>query len=332
MMPPVAGPITVAVVNTNARELLAACLRSLKPEQDAGRVEVWVADNASEDGSAEMVREEYPWVELIASPENLGFPQAVNRIADSTGGEWLATANEDVELQPGALATLVEAAARHPEAAIVAPRLILPDGSTQHTVYPFPFFLATLVRELGLHRLIPGLGDRLCLEGHWNPDRPRHVPWVFAAFALIRREAFDAVGGFDREMWLYADDVDLAWRLREKGWKVWYEPGARVLHKGGAATLEKFGDDRTHVRMGATYAFMLRRRGALRTWATAGVGYAAMAARLALFAPLARVAPERFGRLRDRARWWMDVHRAGLRSRRTILGADERAAEAVRAR
>jgi N-acetylglucosaminyl-diphospho-decaprenol L-rhamnosyltransferase len=325
-------PVAVAVVNTNARALLAACLRSLEPERDAGRVEVWVADNASSDGSAEMVRSDFPWVQLIASPENLGFPQAVNRIADSAGGEWLATANEDVEITPGALETLLEAAERHPDAAIVAPRLVLPDGSTQHSVYPFPTLLVTLANNLGLHRLSRRLGERLCLEGYWDPERPRYVPWVFAAFALIRRDAFDSAGGFDRDMWLYADDVDLAWRLREDGWRVWYEPSARVLHKGGAATLAKFGDGRTAIRMSATYAWMLRRRGLLLTWATAGAAYAVMAVQHAFFGALSSVRPERYGRWRDRARFWMDVHRAGLRSRRTILAADERAAEAIRAR
>jgi N-acetylglucosaminyl-diphospho-decaprenol L-rhamnosyltransferase len=323
--------VTVAVVNTNARELLAACLRSLAGEHEAGRAEVWVMDNASDDGSIEMVRRDFPWVELIASPENLGFPQAVNRIADSTGGEWLATANEDIELTPGALETLLAAAELHPEAAIVAPRLVLPDGSTQHSVYAFPTIASALVNNLGLHRLSRRLGERFCVEGRWDPDRPRHVPWAFAAFALIRREAWDAAGGFDRDMWLYADDVDLAWRLREHGWRVWYEPSARVLHKGGAATLAQFGDDRTRVRMGATYAWVLKRRGLPVTWATAGVGYAVMALRRALYAPLARVWPRRFAPERDRARWWMEVHRAGLRSRRTIRAADERAAQAVQA-
>jgi GT2 family glycosyltransferase len=290
-----------------------------------------VVDNASDDGSAKMVRRDFPWVELIASPENLGFPQAVNMVAYRTSGEWLATANEDIELRPGALEALLAAAERYPDAAIVVPRLILPDGSTQHSVYAFPTLLATLVNNLGLARLSHRLGERLCVEGYWDPSRPRHVPWAFAALALMRREAFDAAGGFDRDIWLYADDVDLAWRLREEGWKVWYEPSAEVLHRGGATTLAQFGDGRTSVRMGATYAWMLKRRGLLVTWATAGTAYLIMAGQLALFSALAAVRPARYARSRDRARWWMDVHRAGLRSRGTIMAADERAARAVRA-
>ena len=323
------APVTIAVVNTNAHDLLAACLRSIEPEVNAGLAEAWVVDNASADGSPEMVEREFPWVHLVASPENLGFPQAANLAADRTSGQWFATANEDIELTPGALETLLEAAERHPEAAIIAPRLVLPDGSTQHTVYSFPTFLVTAAHHLGLQRLSRRLGERLCLEGYWDPERPRKVPWAFAAFVLIRREAFDSVGGFGRDLWMYADDLDLAWRLRTRGWSVWYEPAARVIHHGGAATLATFGDARTATRMAATYAWMVKRRGLAVTWATAGVSYASLALRRALLAPLARVLPGRLARRTQRARFWMSVHREGLRSRRTILAADERAARAL---
>jgi N-acetylglucosaminyl-diphospho-decaprenol L-rhamnosyltransferase len=326
----VADPVVIAIVNTNARDLLELCLRSLQPEVEAGRAEAWVVDNASSDGSAAMVAADFPWARLHASDVNLGFPQAANLVADRTDGTWFATCNEDIEVLPGALETLLATAERHPEAAIVAPQLVLPDGSTQHTVYPFPSFWVTVAHNLGLQRLVKGLGERLCLEGYWDPDRPRDVPWAFAAFVLIRRAAFDAVGGFDREMWMYGDDLDLAWRLRRAGWTIRYEPTARVIHKGGAATLATFGDARTATRMGATYAWMLRRRGLLRTWATAGVSYATMVVQLGLFTVLAAIRPGRYARWRDRARWWMGIHRAGLRSRRTILEADERAAAMLR--
>ena len=324
-------PVTIAVVNTNGRDLLRACLRSFEPEVEAGRVEAWVVDNASTDGSAAMVEREFPWAELVASQENLGFPQAANLVADRTSGEWLATANEDVELSEGALEALLSAAREHPEAAIVAPRLVMPDGSTQHTVYSFPTFLVTAAHHLGLQRLSRRLGERLLLDGYWDPARARHVPWAFAAFVLIRRSAFDAVGGFGRDLWMYADDLDLAWRLRAKGWRVWYEPAARVIHHGGAATLATFGDARTATRMAATYAWMVKRRGVVVTWATAGASYGVMALRLAFFGPLARLAPRRFAAERDRARFWTAVHREGLRSRGTILAADERAAASLRA-
>src|SRR5213079_1970225 len=103
--------------------------------------------------------ERYGWVRLIASEENLGFGRAVNRVARRTSSEWLATANADVALRPGALGALLEAGARDPGAGAIAPRLVLPDGTTQHSVYAFPTITFSLVHALGAFQ-IPAIGDR----------------------------------------------------------------------------------------------------------------------------------------------------------------------------
>src|SRR5581483_2913353 len=123
----------------------------------------------------------------------------------------------------------------------VAPRLIRPDGRTQHSVWPLPTLALAIAFTLGLARVLPGTGERLCLEGYWNPDRAREVPWAIGAFLLLRRAAFDAVGGFDERQWMYAEDLDLGWRLHDAGWSTRYEPAARVLHADGAATAVAFG-------------------------------------------------------------------------------------------
>src|SRR4051794_13663014 len=190
------GPeVAIAVVSTNLRDLLAATLRSLKPEHDAGRAEVWVVDNASSDGSPDMVRSQFPWVSLIASDDNLGYGPAVNRVAERTSTPWIAPANEDIELRPGAIERLLEVGARRPEAGVVAPRLVLPDGTTQHSVNSFPTVPLTLAYNVGLQRLSRRLGDRLCIPGCWDADRPRDVPWSMATFMLVRRTAWNEIGG-----------------------------------------------------------------------------------------------------------------------------------------
>ena len=160
--------VAVAVVSWELRDLLARTLESLKPDADAGLIEVWVVDNASADGSADMVREHFPWVSLIASEENLGYGAAVNLVADRTDTDWIAPANEDIEVRPGAIERLLEVGGDHPRAGLVAPRLELPDGSTQHSVHPFPTVWLTTLYNLGLHRLSRRLADRLCLEGYWD--------------------------------------------------------------------------------------------------------------------------------------------------------------------
>src|SRR5581483_1335695 len=131
----------------------------------------------------------------------------------------------------------------------------------QHSVFPLPTLPFTVAFNLGLQRLAPSLGDRMCLEGYWNPDRPRTVPWAIGAFLLLRREAFDEVGGFDERQWMYAEDLDLGWRLHDASWATRYVPQARVLHEGGAATELAFGDRRVESYMRATYAVVLRRQG-----------------------------------------------------------------------
>ncbi len=114
----------------------------------------------------------------------------------------------------------------------------------------------------------------MLVEGHWDPDRPRAVPWALGAFLLLRREAFDAAGGFDPAQWMYAEDVDLGWRLGRAGWRTLYEPRARVHHASGAAARQAFGEQPYERWMAATYDWIERRRGPLRRKVTAAVNLA----------------------------------------------------------
>lgn len=311
--------VAVAVVSWNTRDLLATCLRSLKPEVDAGRAEVWVVDNGSTDDSPELVREEFPWARLIEPGENLGFGPAVNVVARGTTAPWVAPANADVELEPGALQALLEAGEHHQRAGVVAPRLILPSGATQHSVHPFPTLRLAFVFNLGLHHLSRRLGDRLTLEGCWNEERPRAVDWAIGAFMIVSREAFDAVGGFDDAQWMYAEDLDLGWRMRRVGWTTRYEPHARVKHVSGAAAGQAFGDEMVARWMAASYGWMARRRGIARTWAVAGINALGAGLLLAIAAVLAKVWPQRFLHRRAEHLRWLRAHRSGLRSRRRLL-------------
>jgi N-acetylglucosaminyl-diphospho-decaprenol L-rhamnosyltransferase len=303
--------VTVAVVSWNTRDLLERCLSSLAPEVEAGRAEVWVVDNGSDDGSPEAVRTNAPWATLLEPGENLGFGRAVNLVASQTEGEWLAAANADIALEPGALEALLEAGAAE-EVGAVAPRLLLPDGSTQHSVYHFPTLPFTLAFNLGIPQRSSRLADLLCLEGRWDASRARTVDWAIGAFLLLRRSTFDAVGGFDEEQWMYAEDLDLGWRLRRAGWSVRYEPRARVRHDASAATDAAFGDEKVDRFMAATYASLERRRGRPLTRTIAAVNVAGAAARLAVFGALSRRS-ERHRAARDANRMWLHAHRQGLR-------------------
>ena len=318
-MADVGAVAAVAVVSYEERELLFACLGSLEPDAREGRTEVWVVDNASSDGSAEMVREHFPWVSLIALDDNRGYGAAVNLVAERTTTPWLVAANQDVKVEPRALRRLVEAGEAHRRAGAVAPRLIGPDGGQQHSVQPFPTVWLTALFNLRLHRLSRRLADRLCLEGHWDPRRPREVPWSFAAFLLLRREAFEAVGRFDHEQWLHAEDLDLAWRMHRAGWTTRYEPSAVVHHVGSVATRKAFGDVERRF-MAASYAWMARRRGLRVARSVAALNFAGEGVRWAVLSLVKTLSRGRHGSAAEHHRRWAGVHAVGLGSRRRLLG------------
>lgn len=313
-----APTVVVAVVSTNTREYLEPCLRSMEPDARTGLAEVWVVDNASTDGSPEMVRDDFPWARLIASEENLGYGPAINLVAGRTDSEWLAIANEDIELRSDTLERLLDAGARHPGTAVVSPRLELRDGSTQHSVHSFPTVPFTLGFNLRVHRLSRRLADRLCIEGAWDWSRPREVPWAIATFLLVRRSAFEEVGGFVDNQFMYGDDLDLGWRLKQAGWPARHEPGATVFHVGHVAGRKAFGPDLRARWMASTYGWMARRRGIARTWTVAFINVLGASLSAAAYTVLARVRPGRFGRRAAMYRIWARAHRQGLAAPRTL--------------
>jgi N-acetylglucosaminyl-diphospho-decaprenol L-rhamnosyltransferase len=313
------APVAVVVVSWNTRDLLARCLDSLKPEVDRGRAEVWVVDNASSDGSAELVRDRYGWAHLIASPENIGFGRAANLGVAQAAHEWIAIANADVALRPGALDALLEAGSRDSKAGAIAPRLALPDGSTQHSVYGFPTVPFALALATGVAGVLGGAGDRFAMPGYWDTERSRRVPWAIAAFLLIRRSAWEQAGGFDERQWMYAEDLDLGWRLREAGWFTRYEPRAVVDHESSASTSQLFGPDLAPHWQRSTYGCIARRRGVARTWAVALLNFLGASYRWAYYAALARTDPggDHAGR-RDAWRSWAPIHLQALRGRKRL--------------
>jgi GT2 family glycosyltransferase len=308
-------PVTVAVVSWNTRVLLDRCLESLKPDAQAGRAQVWVVDNGSRDGSAELVRKRHPWVTLTALSENIGYGRAVNLVGEQTASPWFALANADVEVQPHALERLVAVGEADPGAGIIAPRLVLPGGETQHLAWAFPTLGVAVAQNLGPRLLPQRLADELALHGAWNPDRPRRVPWAVGAFLLVRRTAWEAVGGFDPSFWMSAEDLDLGWRMRGAGWATRYEPSAIVRHAESSAASVVWGDDlRIHWQRCA-YAWMLRRFGRGRTTAVGLVNLLGSAVRLVIWSVLLRFRPD------DRLRWlrrWTLVHMYAFAPRRTL--------------
>lgn len=231
-------PMAVAIVSHNTREHLDACLGSVRPEAPP---QTLVVDNGSTDGSIELVRSRYPWVELDVAPVNRGYGAAANRAIARCATPYVLLLNSDTMLGPGALRALAQYLDDHSRAAMAGPRLRNPDGSLQTSCAPFlgtfQSFLEKTALARGLAR-IPIVRQRYLLV-HSPHDRPRTVPWVLGAALAIRRDAFEQVGGFDEAFFMYAEEVDLSFRLEAAGWEVHFAPVTDVTHAGGASTARR---------------------------------------------------------------------------------------------
>ena len=236
--------LAVVIVSWNVRELLAACLRALSTEIERAGIEaqVWVVDNASGDGTPEMVTAEYPWVRLVASSENLGFAGgnnlALQRIMeDPPPYIWLL--NPDTEVLPGATTELISALQIHPRVGVVGAKLLYGDRSLQHSAFQFPG-LAQLVFEF---YPLPARFYDTPLNGRYSHSlyegkRAFQIDHPLGASMMVRTEAITQVGLMDEEYHMYCEEIDWCWRMRRAGWHALCVPTAEVIHHAGQSTAQ----------------------------------------------------------------------------------------------
>jgi hypothetical protein len=208
--------LSVSIVNTTSRELLLACLETLPRDAD-----VVVLDNASEDGSADAVREHFPDVRVLAQDFRAGFGANHNTVIRATDGRYVYVLNEDTTSGDWAFERIVAYLDAHPRVAALGPRVVYPDGRQQASAWRFP---TPLVSAIGLLTV----GKLGVTQSHGEDARP--VDWVTGAALVLRREALEEVGLFDEEFFLYSEEVDLQFRLHQAGWEVHYLPDATVVH------------------------------------------------------------------------------------------------------
>lgn len=233
--------VSILIVNWNTRDLLDACLASIERFPGSQAVEAIVVDNASADGSAEMVRSKHSSVKLIEAGANTGYAHGNNLAIAAAKGDLLLTLNPDTELYADTLDEAVAALDRHPRAGVLGAKQVFTDGSTQSSVRGFPTFLGILGDVTGLGRLFPAsrLGAYRLLG--FDYEREQVAPQPMGTFLMFRREALEAVGPlrFDEAFPIFFNEVDLLYRLRQAGWHAVYAPRVRILHHGGEGTKQR---------------------------------------------------------------------------------------------
>jgi len=223
--------VSVVIVSYNSRAVLDPCLQSLKKQNVFDDTEVIVVDNASSDGSPTMVRERHPWVKLIAGRKNVGFSRGVNIGIREARGEYFLILNPDTVVRPDSIERLLEFMKRTPSAGIVGPKLVYNDGTLQYSCRRFYTWKVLVLRRTILGKILKNsaaVADHMMLD--FDHESTREVDWILGACLLVRRRAVESVGLLDERFFLYFEDVDWCYRMRQKGWKVFYHPEAVVTH------------------------------------------------------------------------------------------------------
>ena len=231
---PVPPQVAAVLVTYESAADLPGCVESITRAAPAGGVDVVVVDNASRDGSAEVARA--LGLKVIENPGNEGYARAMNAGAAASSSAWVLALNPDTRLTPDALVRMLATGEADPAIGCVGPDLRNPDGTAYPTGRRFPSLAVG-----GLHALLAPVWPGNPATRHYHMagsdrSRPTQVDWVSGACMLLRRSAFEAVGGFDGGYFMYFEDMDLCMRLAQAGWRVLLDPIAKVEHAGGNST------------------------------------------------------------------------------------------------
>ena len=253
--------LSIIIVNYKERGFLRQCLKGIERAVPKVSYEVIVVDNNSNDESAEMVEEFFPAVRLLRHTINVGLAKGNNAGARLATGRYLLFLNCDIAVFKGTLEALVRYLDEHPTVGIVAPKLLNPDRSVQISCYNFPSLLVPILRRSPLGRFSwaqPILRRYLMLD--YDHDTTQPIDWALGAALMVRRRAFDQIGGMDERYFLYLEDVDLCRQMWMRGWEVVYGTFVSLIHyhQRTSATSTGFGPllnwhTRRHIISGIKY-------------------------------------------------------------------------------
>ena len=254
--------ISIIIVNWNTCELLRECLQSIYATAPPVDFEVLVVDNASSDGSADMVANEFPDAVLMRSATNTGFTTGNNIGIQKASGRYILLLNPDAELLPGSVQAMFDFAESHPDAAVIGPKLLNTDGSLQKNGRRFTRIYRELLAMVKLHKL----AVTLVPEMEWGRrvfDTRAQVDEVSGACMLVRRAAIDKVGMLDERFFMYYEEVDWCRRFKDAGFTVWYLPEAEVIHHWAQGS-RKAGLATSHIAFRSQYLYYRKHHGFLQ--------------------------------------------------------------------
>jgi GT2 family glycosyltransferase len=226
--------LSIIILNWNTKDLLAQCIDAIVRHSDGIAYEIIVVDNASTDGSQDMLANRFASVRLIQNTHNVGFARANNRGMRESRGQHFLLLNTDAFVKPGSLQALLHVLRTQQHAGIVGAHLLNADGSFQASHTPFPSLAQEFMILSGLGRAL--LGPHYPSRGPEDNKGPQAVDYVEGAALLVRREAFEKAGGLDEDYFMYAEEVDWCYSMKRAGWQVWYAPEARITHLGGGSS------------------------------------------------------------------------------------------------
>jgi GT2 family glycosyltransferase len=243
--------VSVIIPSWNGRADLERCLRSLTERTASARLELIVVDNASADGTPELLEASFPEVRLIRNVQNAGFARACNQGMAAATGELLLLLNSDTYVEDDVIGRAATYLQSRTEFGMLGCELRFPDGRRQHTANRRLGIRRTLVERLWLYKLVPR--DRRAeylLGGYWEEDREIEVDWLAGAFMLLRRELFEQSGGFDPRFFMYGEDSEWCMRLVRLGHRILYAPRVGVVYHLGAVSSDLVWTERERLARG----------------------------------------------------------------------------------
>ena len=227
--------ISVIIVNYNVRVFLESVLHSVQKGMQGLQGEIFVVDNASQDGSVAMIVERFPDIHLIASDVNLGFGKANNRAMHECKGRYLLILNPDTIIQEDTLRTMIDFMDTHPDAGMAGCKVLNADGTFQLSCrrgFPTPW--ASFCKAFGLSSIFPQVktfaGYNLT---YLDENKSYEIDALAGSFMMVRREVLQQTGGFDEDYFMYGEDLDWCYRTKKIGWKIWYTPATQIIHYKG---------------------------------------------------------------------------------------------------